>query len=110
MRASIEASRPPPVSLHRPKTAMSQEFVITIGRDAMWTAFLLAAPPLIAALVVGLAVSIFQAVTQIQEMTLAIIPKMIAVLLALMLTYPWLLEKMTSYTIGVFQTIPTIVR
>ena len=89
---------------------MSQEFVITIGRDAMWTAFLLAAPPLIAALVVGLAVSVFQAVTQIQEMTLAIVPKMIAVLLALIIAYPWLLEKMTTYTVSVFQVIPTVVR
>jgi flagellar biosynthetic protein FliQ len=89
---------------------MSQEFVISVGRDAMWTAFLLAAPPLIAALVVGLAVSIFQAVTQIQEMTLAIIPKMVAVLLALILAYPWLLEKLTTYTVGVFQVIPTVTR
>jgi flagellar biosynthetic protein FliQ len=88
---------------------MTQEFVISIGREAMYTAFLLAAPPLIAALVVGLLVSIFQAVTQIQEMTLAIIPKMVAVLVALVVAYPWLLEKLTSYTTRVFQAIPTIV-
>jgi flagellar biosynthetic protein FliQ len=89
---------------------MTQEFVISIGREAMYTAFLLAAPPLVAALVVGLLVSIFQAVTQIQEMTLAIIPKMIAVLVALIVAYPWLLEKLTSYTTRVFQAIPTVVR
>jgi flagellar biosynthetic protein FliQ len=76
----------------------------------MRTAFLLGLPPLLAALVVGLVVSLFQAVTQIQEMTLAIIPKMIAVLVALMITFPWLLETLTSYTINVFRLVPTVVR
>ncbi len=89
---------------------MTQEFVITVGREAMLTAFLLAAPPLITALVVGLVVSIFQAVTQIQEMTLAIIPKMVAVLLALMITFPWLLEILTTYTTNMFRLVPTVVR
>lgn len=89
---------------------MTPEFVTTISRDAMRVAFLLAAPPLIAALVVGLLVSIFQAVTQIQEMTLAIIPKMVAVLVALLITFPWLLETLTSYTLGVFQAIPMVTR
>lgn len=89
---------------------MTPEFVTTISRDAMRVAFMLAAPPLIAALVVGLLVSIFQAVTQIQEMTLAIIPKMVAVLVALLITFPWLLETLTSYTLGVFQAIPAVTR
>jgi flagellar biosynthetic protein FliQ len=89
---------------------VTPELVTSISRDAMRVAFLLAAPPLIAALVVGLLVSIFQAVTQIQEMTLAIIPKMIAVLVALLITFPWLLETITSYTLKIFQTIPTVAR
>ena len=89
---------------------MSQEFVITIGREAMLTAFLLAAPPLVTALVVGLVVSIFQAVTQIQEMTLAIVPKMVAVLIALVVAYPWLLETLTSFTLRLYRTIPTVVQ
>ena len=89
---------------------MTQEFVITIGRDAMMTAFLLAAPPLMTALLVVLVVSIFQAVTQIQEMTLAIIPKMVAVLISLVVAYPWLLETLTSYTTRLFLSIPTVVR
>ena len=87
---------------------MSPEFVITFGRESMWIAFLLAAPPLIAALVVGLVISIFQAVTQIQEMTLAIIPKMLAVMIALAVAYPWLLETLTSYTAHVFQSIANV--
>lgn len=89
---------------------MTQEFVITVGREAMLTAFLLAAPPLITALVVGLVISVFQAVTQIQEMTLAIVPKMVAVLIALVVAYPWLLETLTRYTTHIFQTIPSVVR
>ncbi len=89
---------------------MTQELVITIGREAMLTAFLLAAPPLVTALVVGLVVSVFQAVTQIQEMTLAIIPKMVAVLIALVVAYPWLLETLTNYTTRLFQAIPTFSR
>ena len=89
---------------------MTPEFVITVGREAMRAAFFIAAPPLMAALVVGLVVSIFQAVTQIQEMTLAIIPKMVAVLVALMISFPWLLEFLTTYTTNVFRLVPTVVR
>ncbi len=89
---------------------MTPEYVISVGREAMQVAFLLAAPPLITALVVGLVISIFQAVTQIQEMTLAIIPKMVGVLLALMITFPWLLTTITTYTTNIFNSIPNVVR
>lgn len=89
---------------------MTPEFVIGVGREAMQVAFLLAAPPLITALVVGLAVSIFQAVTQIQEMTLAIIPKMVAILIALVVAFPWLLETLTVYTTNVFRSIPNVLQ
>jgi flagellar biosynthetic protein FliQ len=89
---------------------MTPEFVISVGREAMQVAFLLAAPPLITALVVGLVVSILQAVTQIQEMTLAIIPKMVAILIALIVAFPWLLETLTAYTTTVFKSIPTVLR
>ena len=89
---------------------MTPEFVISVGREAMQVAFLLAAPPLITALVVGLVVSIFQAVTQIQEMTLAIIPKMVAILVALIVSFPWLLETLTVYTTNVFRAIPVVLQ
>ncbi len=89
---------------------MTPEFVISVGREAMQVAFLLAAPPLITALVVGLTVSILQAVTQIQEMTLAIIPKMVAILISLIIAFPWLLETLTVYTTTVFRSIPTVLR
>lgn len=89
---------------------MTPEFVISVGREAMQVAFLLAAPPLITALVVGLAVSILQAVTQVQEMTLAIIPKMVAILISLIIAFPWLLETLTVYTTAVFRSIPVVLR
>ena len=76
----------------------------------MWVAFLLAAPPLIAALVIGLLISIFQAVTQIQEMTLAIVPKMVAVLVALLITFPWLIDTITTFTANVLGAIGTFSR
>ncbi len=82
---------------------MTPEFVISIGRATMKTAFLLAAPALVTALAVGLVVSIFQAVTQIQEMTLAIVPKMLAVLLALLISFPWLLQTMVRFTEEIFR-------
>ena len=89
---------------------MTPEYVISIGREAMQVAFLLAAPPLITALLVGLLISVFQAVTQIQEMTLAIIPKMVAILVALIIAFPWLLDTLTTYTINIFRAIPNVVQ
>ena len=89
---------------------MTPEFVITVGREAMRTAFFIAAPPLIAALVVGLVVSIFQAVTQIQEMTLAIIPTMFAVLLSFLISFPCFLAFLTTYHINFFLLGPPVFR
>ncbi len=61
-------------------------------------------------LVVGVTVSIFQAVTQIQEMTLTFVPKIIAVFMGLLFAAPWMLEKMTSFTARVFENIPMYIR
>ncbi len=85
---------------------MSPEFVISFGREAITLAIMLAAPILLSALTVGLIVSIFQAVTQIQEMTLAIIPKMMAVVLAIILLFPWYLSQASSFMTRVFTNIP----
>jgi flagellar biosynthetic protein FliQ len=65
---------------------------------------------LILGLVIGLIISIFSAVTQIQEMTLTFVPKIIVVFLALLMTLPWIIEKLTTYTISLFNTIPMLVR
>ncbi len=85
---------------------MTPELVITLASEAMLVATKLAAPLLLIALVLGLLVSIFQAVTQIQEMTLAIIPKMAGVMIALMLFLPWFLSTATEYMAKVFNNIP----
>ena len=85
---------------------MTPEFVISFAREAITLAVMLAGPILLVALIVGLAVSIFQAVTQIQEMTLAIIPKMMAVVLVIMFLFPWFLSKTTSFMARVFNNIP----
>lgn len=81
---------------------MSSEFVISIAKQGVYTTLMIAAPILLIALAVGLLVSIFQATTQIQEQTLAFIPKIVAVLLCLVLFGPWMLSKMLSFTTDIF--------
>lgn len=89
---------------------MTEEIVIKLGQDALQTTALLAAPMLLSTLVVGLVVSIFQAITQINEATLTFIPKMIVVALVFILAGPWMMDVMTHYTVGLFENIATIVR
>ncbi|MGK0289774.1 MAG: flagellar biosynthetic protein FliQ [bacterium] len=88
---------------------MSQEFIITFSRQAIFLAAELAAPILLVALIVGLLVSIFQAVTQIQEMTLAIIPKMMGVLIVIIILLPWFLSKLTTFMSKVLINIPVFI-
>ena len=85
---------------------MTEALVVSIMVEAMRMATLLSAPILIGALVVGLVVSIFQAVTQIQEQTLAIIPKMGAMIAVLAILFPWFLTQATSYMSTIFTNIP----
>ena len=85
---------------------MSPEFVISFATEAISVAVKLAAPLLITALVLGLLVSIFQAVTQIQEMTLAIIPKIVGIIAVLVLLLPWFLSTAMDYMTKVFGNIP----
>lgn len=87
---------------------MTAEMVIGLARNAMETTLLISAPLLISGLVIGLLVSIFQAVTQIQEMTLTFIPKIVAVFLALLIFFPWMLEIMTAFTTNMFNKISEI--
>ena len=86
---------------------MTQEMVLEIGNRALMLTLEIAAPMLIAGLIVGLAISIFQAVTQIHEMTLTFIPKIIALFLSLMIFLPWMLSKILSFTRELFNNIPT---
>lgn len=87
---------------------MTPGFVITFFQDAISMAGMLSLPALMLGLVVGLMVSIFQAVTQIQEQTLALIPKIIAIVAALMVFGGWMLGQMVNYTVRVFDQIAMV--
>ena len=89
---------------------MSEELIIKLGQDALRTTAMLAGPILLATLVIGLIVSVFQALTQINEATLTFIPKMIIVALILVLAGPWMLDVMSTYTVNLFENIATFVR
>ncbi|MBS1971427.1 MAG: flagellar biosynthesis protein FliQ [Bdellovibrionales bacterium] len=89
---------------------MTEEIIIKLGQDALRTTAMLAAPMLLSTLVIGLAVSIFQALTQINESTLTFIPKMIVVALVFVLAGPWMMDVMSNYTVSLFENIATIVR
>lgn len=87
---------------------MSQAMVIDLARNAVLLSLMVGGPLLLVALVVGLAVSVFQAVTQIQEQTLSFVPKLIAVSVAFLVGLPWMLEMMIRYTTDLFRSIPSI--
>lgn len=89
---------------------MSGDMAIQIGRDALAMVMLVSAPMLILGLVVGLMVSVFQAATQIQEQSLAFIPKIIAVFVAILIFGPWMLSLIVDYTREIFMSLPTMVR
>lgn len=89
---------------------MSPELVVQLARRSFEVTLMLAAPLLISGLVVGLAVSIFQAVTSIQEATLAFAPKIIAVMVALVIFFPWMMNYMSDFTREVYALIATMRR
>ncbi len=85
---------------------MTPEFVISFAREAIETTLTISLPMLIIGLAVGVFVSILQAATQIQEMTLTFIPKIVAIFLAVLFFFPWIMDKMLVYTREVFLNIP----
>ena len=88
---------------------MTPEMVLDVGRDSLWVIALLAAPLLLSALAVGLLVGMIQAATQIQEMTLTFIPKLIVLALALLIAGPWMLGVLTDFTITLYVSIPELI-
>ena len=88
---------------------MTPENVMTVGRQTLEIVALLAGPLLVSSLIVGLIIAMFQAATQINEMTLTFIPKLITVGAVLMIAGPWLLQNMMSFTIRLFQSIPQLI-
>ena len=89
---------------------MNEDLIVQLGQDALRTTAMLAGPLLISTLVIGLAVSIFQALTQINEATLTFIPKMLVVAIVIILAGPWMMDVMTVYTVNLFENLPTYVR
>jgi len=85
---------------------MTQQMIINLARRTLMTVILVAAPMLGLGLLVGLLVSIFQATTQIQEQTLVFIPKILAVLVAIIIFGPWMLSIVTEFTLEIFKNIP----
>ncbi|HHL39409.1 MAG TPA: flagellar biosynthesis protein FliQ [Deltaproteobacteria bacterium] len=89
---------------------MTPEFVTSIGRQTVEVVLMVSGPVLLVGMVVGLAISIFQSVTQIQEMTLTFVPKIIAVFIALLVLFPWMMDVMVSFTEGLIVNIPEYIR
>ena len=89
---------------------MTPEFVVSFARQAIELTLLISLPLLGVGLGVGLFVSIIQAATQIQEATLAFVPKIIAMFLALLFAFPWIMDKLVTYTRDIFLNLPNYVR
>ncbi len=88
---------------------MTPETVTTIGQQAMWVTMLIAAPMLISALAVGLLVGMFQAATQINEMTMSFIPKLLVLVVAIVAAGPWMLTVIVNFTRELMHSIPSLI-
>ncbi|MCQ8897510.1 flagellar biosynthesis protein FliQ [Limnobacter humi] len=88
---------------------MNAQTVLNLGQDALLTMLMVSAPLLLIALIVGLLVSIVQAATQINEMTLSFIPKVLAIFFCLLALGPWMLSTLVDYSRRLIQTIPSII-
>jgi len=88
---------------------MNSQMVLTMGQEALWLLLLVSSPVLAVVLVVGLVVSIFQAITQIHEATLSFVPKLIAAMLTFAIAGPWMLATLVDYIRRTIESIPTLV-
>jgi len=87
-----------------------QSELIGLGIETFKIALILSLPALLVGMFLGLAVSIFQATTQINEMTLSFIPKIIGIIIVIILTMPWMMNEMQDFTIRMFNMIPTFIQ
>jgi flagellar biosynthesis protein FliQ len=87
---------------------MSHALVVDLARNAIMLALLISGPMLVVALLVGLTVSVLQAVTQIQEQTLAFVPKLVGVSAVFLLALPWILQLLVKYTTELFRSLPSL--
>lgn len=88
---------------------MTDATILTLAKESIKICLLISGPFLLTALVVGLAISILQAVTQIQEMTLTFVPKILAMLLVFIITLPWMIKKLVTFTEKLILNIPNII-
>lgn len=89
---------------------MNEDVVLNLGTNCLKVIAMVSSPMLAAALIIGLMVSVFQAITQINEATLTFIPKMIVVALVIVIAGPWMLDTLKGFTVEVFESVGTIVR
>lgn len=88
---------------------MTPETVVTIGQQALWVTMMVASPLLLSALAIGLLVGMFQAATQINEMTMSFIPKLLVLIGALVVAGPWMLGVVVDYTRQLVEQIPSLI-
>jgi flagellar biosynthetic protein FliQ len=89
---------------------MDPSVAVDIGREALWITLVVCGPMLIAGLLIGLIIGVFQAVTQIHEMTLTFIPKILVMVLVFLALLPWMLIKLIDYSVNLFNMIPQLTR
>ncbi len=89
---------------------MTPEFVIGFARQSIELALIISLPMLGIGLAVGVVISVLQAATQIQEMTLTFIPKIVSIFVALLIAFPWIMDKMITFTRDLFVNLPTYIR
>ena len=89
---------------------MTPDFVLTLGKETVWMVLMVAAPMLIFGLIIGLVISIIMSATQIQEMTLTFVPKIVAVMMALLFFLPWMMRILMDFTIKLYTNIPFYIK
>jgi len=89
---------------------MTEELIIEVLKETFWTTFLILLPVLGVSLIVGIFISVFQAATSIQEMTLTFVPKLIAAVLVIIFMLPWMIDKMVAITIKMFTMFQHVLR
>ncbi|MCA8968268.1 MAG: flagellar biosynthetic protein FliQ [Planctomycetes bacterium] len=87
---------------------MNEALVVDLARQTLWIAIEIVAPALLVGTAIGIVVSLFQAVTSLQEQTLTLVPKMLGVAVTLMLMLPWILNKLYEFAIGLFENLAAI--
>ncbi|MDH3392999.1 MAG: flagellar biosynthesis protein FliQ [Desulfobulbaceae bacterium] len=89
---------------------MNQMEIVSLAKDAMLVTLMVASPMLMIGMVVGVVIAVFQSVTQIQEMTLTFVPKIVAIMLGMLFFASWMLTKLTDYTTDLITRIPDMIR